>query len=109
MPAKRIPMTDPGPTPTPGSTPSAPSDVPQARRVTPHRRIPSLIWLVPILAAVIGLSLFVKSLTDRGPEITISFLKAEGLEPGKTKIKFKDVDIGNVTSVKLSADKSKAV
>jgi paraquat-inducible protein B len=83
--------------------------VPEARRVTPHRRIPSLIWLVPILAAVIGLSLFIKSLTDRGPEITISFLKAEGIEPGKTKIKYKDVDIGNVTSVKLSADKSKAL
>ena len=96
-------MTDPGPAPTPNA------DVPEARRVTPHRRIPSLIWLVPILAAVIGLSLFVKSLTDRGPEITISFLKAEGLEPGKTKIKYKDVDIGNVTSVKLSADKTKAL
>jgi paraquat-inducible protein B len=77
--------------------------------VTPRRRIPSLIWLLPILAAVIGLSLFVKSLTERGPEITISFLKAEGLEPGKTKIKYKDVDIGNVTAVKLSADKSKAL
>jgi paraquat-inducible protein B len=98
-------MTDPGHAPTP--TPNA--DVPQARRVTPHRRIPSLIWLVPILAAVIGLSLFIKSLTDRGPEITISFLKAEGLEAGKTKIKYKDVDIGNVTGVKLSADKSKAL
>ncbi|QEI06273.1 MCE family protein [Pigmentiphaga aceris] len=107
-------MTDPGPirpasdpAPDPVSKPAP--DVPQARRVTPHRRIPSLIWLVPILAAVIGLSLFIKSVTDRGPEITISFLKAEGLEAGKTKIKYKDVDIGNVTSVRLSADKSKAL
>ena len=113
-------MTDPGlnrPADSSSAQPSAsassggqtPSDVPQARRVTPHRRIPSLIWLVPILAAVIGLSLFIKSITDRGPEITISFLKAEGLEAGKTKIKYKDVDIGNVTSVRLSADKTKAL
>jgi paraquat-inducible protein B len=109
-------MTDPGPNSTSSAPPGAnanpspgPSDVPQARRVTPRRRIPSLIWLVPILAAVIGLSLFIKSITDRGPEITISFLKAEGLEAGKTKIKYKDVDIGNVTSVRLSADKTKAL
>ncbi len=92
-----------------GNPSTSTSALPQARAVRPHRWVPSLIWLVPLLAAAIGLSLFIKSLSERGPEITITFLKAEGLEAGKTQVKYKDVDIGQVTSVRLSDDKTRAV
>ena len=35
---------------------------------------------------------------------TISFSTGEGIEAGKTKIKFKNVDIGTIKSVELSDD-----
>src|SRR6201999_1219739 len=41
---------------------------------------------------------------EKGPTVTITFKSGEGLEAGKTKIKFKDVDIGQVKSVTLSKD-----
>ena len=66
--------------------------------------LPSLVWLVPLVAALIGIGLVVKSVIDRGPTITISFSSAEGLEPGKTKVKYKDVDIGAVKTIRLSKD-----
>lgn len=64
--------------------------------------MPSLIWLIPILAAVVGISLAVQTWLQRGPEITIEFRSAEGLEAGKTKVKYKEVEIGSVTAVKLA-------
>lgn len=71
--------------------------------------IPSLIWLIPILAAVIGISLAVQTWIQRGPEIIISFHSAEGLEAGKTKVKYKEVDIGTVQSITLSEDRSRVL
>ena len=50
--------------------------------------VPSLIWLIPILAAMIGISLAVNTVIQRGPEITIMFSSGEGLEAGKTKVKY---------------------
>ena len=53
--------------------------------------VPSLIWLIPILAAIIGISLAVNTVIQRGPEITIMFSSARGLEAGnKTKVKYKE-------------------
>jgi paraquat-inducible protein B len=67
------------------------------------------IWLVPLLAAVIVLGLGVRNLIDRGPLITISFKDAEGLQPGETHIRHKDVDLGIVESIHLSPDMSKVI
>ena len=63
-----------------------------------------LVWLVPLTAVLIGLWLGARSVLDRGPTITISFRSAEGLEAGKTKIKYKDVDIGLVKGIQLTPD-----
>ena len=63
-----------------------------------------LVWLVPLVAVLIGGWLVVTSIMQRGPTITISFATGEGLEAGKTKIKFKNVDIGVVKSVALTDD-----
>ncbi|WP_321967811.1 PqiB family protein [Burkholderia cepacia] len=68
--------------------------------------LPSLVWLVPLIAALIGIGLVIKSVRERGPEITLSFHSAEGLEPGKTQVKYKDVEIGVVKSITLSKDLS---
>jgi len=73
------------------------------------RWLPSLVWIVPLAAALIGLSLVVKAVRDKGPTIAVSFATAEGIEPGKTKVKFKNVDIGSVTAVRLSEDRKRVV
>jgi paraquat-inducible protein B len=92
-----------------GTRGSVLEDVPTAVAVSKRRRPPQLIWLIPIVAALIGGWLAVKSIIDRGPTVTITFKTAEGLEAGKTKIKYKDVDIGDVTAIHLSDDHSSIV
>ena len=67
------------------------------------------IWIVPIVAALIGGWLVVKGILERGPTIMITFKTAEGLEAGKTKIKYKNVDVGEVKMVKLSEDRHRVV
>ncbi|MFD1560828.1 intermembrane transport protein PqiB [Paraburkholderia silviterrae] len=79
-------------------------DFPNAEAVPRSRWRLQLIWFVPILAVLIGGSLALKAVIEKGPTITISFATAEGLEAGKTKIKFKNVDIGIVKSVTLTPD-----
>jgi len=84
------------------STHSRSDAVPEAE-VTTSRGI-SIVWLVPLVAAVIGIWLAYTTLQERGPTITITFDDAEGLEAGKTKVKYKDVEVGTVDSVRLSDD-----
>ena len=64
----------------------------------------SIIWLVPIVAAVIGGWLVFKAFTEEGPTITITFETADGLTAGKTKIKFRNVEVGTVESIELAKD-----
>lgn len=64
----------------------------------------ALVWLVPIVALLISGWLAVKAILDRGPTITIVFHQAEGLEAGKTRIKYKNVDVGMVNRIDLSSD-----
>lgn len=84
-----------------------PPDLPEARIETSGRL--SLIWLVPLAAALIGGWLVIYALSQRGPEVEIAFSHAEGLEAGKTRIRYKDVEIGKVKKVALNEDLSKVV
>ncbi|WP_171407436.1 intermembrane transport protein PqiB [Acinetobacter sp. 2JN-4] len=70
---------------------------------------PSLIWLVPFVALLIGLSLAVKAVLDTGPTINVSFRTAEGLVAGKTTVRFKQVDIGLVRQIDLADDRSHVI
>ena len=69
----------------------------------------SLVWLVPLVAALIGGWLVYKALSEKGPTITITFETAEGLEAGKTKIKYKEVEVGQVESINISEDLSHVI
>lgn len=89
--------------------PNPSSGVPQPARKRPARWLPSLVWLIPIVAAIVGISLLINTLASRGPEITVTFRTAEGLTPGKTAVRYKDVDIGLVKSVRLASDRSHVV
>jgi paraquat-inducible protein B len=77
-------------------------DLPEAVAVSRRRFTPQLIWLIPIVAVLVGGWLAAKAILERGPTITITFKTAEGLEAGKTKIKYKDVEIGLVKTITLS-------
>ncbi len=72
-------------------------------RVKPGRSF-SIIWIVPLLALLIGGWLAVKAISEKGPTITITFASAEGMEAGKTKIRYKDVVVGQVEEIRLSDD-----
>jgi len=80
-----------------------------AASVDRGRRRFSLVWVVPVVAALIGGWLVVKALTEKGPQLSITFKSAEGLEAGKTKVKFKDVEIGLVEEIRIAEDASHVV
>jgi len=84
-------------------------ELPQALAERPRRGSVQLVWLIPIVAALIGGWLAVRAVLERGPVITISFTSAEGLEPGKTKVKYKNVDIGQLTRVALSDNRAQVI
>ncbi len=83
------------------------TDLPQATVVRRSRTRISVVWIIPILAAAVALGIAVQRILSEGPTITIVFKAAEGLEAGKTLVKYKDVSIGQVTAVRLSPDYSK--
>ena len=78
--------------------------------VRPRRKLPSLVvWLIPAVAIAFALWALFATLHQRGPTITIVFKSGEGIEARKTKIKYKNVDIGEVRSVRLSEDRQSVI
>ncbi|MFC4820203.1 intermembrane transport protein PqiB [Dokdonella ginsengisoli] len=89
---------------------SADAATPAQVRVTRRRRwSASLIWLVPIVAALVGVGMVIHNWASEGPVIEIAFATAEGLEAGKTQVKYKDVAIGFVESIRLAPDHTHVV
>jgi len=82
-------------------------DAPEVTRKK-QRRI-SWIWLVPVVALLAGLSLVVRTWMEIGPEVSIEFNTAEGLEVGKTQVRYKDVVVGTVQNIHFNDDRSKVV
>ena len=78
--------------------------LPQATVVPKKRMRISVVWLIPILAAVVGIGIAIQQIRSEGPTITIVFKSGQGVEAGKTFIKYKDVNIGQVTAVELADD-----
>lgn len=70
---------------------------------------PSIVWLIPLVTAIVGGWLIIKTVSEQGPTVTISFKTAEGIEVGRTKVKYKDVEIGTVEGVQFSEDFSEVV
>ena len=82
-------------------------NLPQAMVVPKSGKRISVVWIIPILAALVAIGIAIQRVLSEGPTITIVFTVAEGLEAGKTFVKYKDVNIGQVTAVRLSPDYSK--
>src|SRR4051812_1948199 len=77
-------------------------DPPTSRVVAKKRTRLSVVWIVPIVAMGLGVWVAAVRIMSEGPSITIDFRTGDGLEAGKTKIKFKGVEIGTLTSVELT-------
>lgn len=86
-------MTDP---------PSAATDLPEA--IVDARRRVSLVWLIPLVTLLAAIWLGYHTYQQRGPLVTITFQTAEGLQAGRTPVRFKDVEIGVVETITLSSD-----
>ena len=85
------------------------ANLPQPISKQPRNWSSRFIWIIPILALVVGIGLGVKVFLERGPTITVAFKSGEGLEAGKTQVKYKDVIIGVVKTVDLSEDHKEVV
>ncbi|MEX0605172.1 intermembrane transport protein PqiB [Marinobacter sp.] len=83
---------------------NSPSTQPGEADVRSRRVGLSLAWLVPIVAALVGLSMLVGSWRDAGPTIEITFDSAGSLTPEKSPVKYRNVAIGEVREVTLSDD-----
>ena len=63
----------------------------------------SIIWIIfLLLAAAVAIGIAVQRVRSEGPTITIALKEGNGIEPGKTFIRYKDVRIGVVTAMELS-------
>jgi paraquat-inducible protein B len=95
----------------PSSSESAPSEssIPTPLIHRKNRMRLSLVWIVPLVALVVGGALLVRTLLAVGPRIEIEFRNAESLEPGKTEVRFKEVVIGRVEAVSLRDDRTRVI
>ncbi|HTP41656.1 MAG TPA: MlaD family protein [Nitrospiria bacterium] len=86
-----------------------PYHIPESRTLARKKTGLSLVWIIPIVAAIIGAWVAVVKIMEEGPKITISIRSAEGLEAGKTKIRYNGVDIGTITSIRLTDDHKRVI
>lgn len=91
----------------PEQTPEITEQVPESGSILRIRRRLPTVWLIPLVATVIGIWLAFNAFVHRGPTFTITFLNGDGLEAGRTKITCKNVEVGKVKALRLSQDRSK--
>ena len=99
-------MTEPQ---TPAGPDGEATSYPEATVVRAKKVRLSLVWIVPIAAIVVGAVLIARTVLQAGPTITITFRNAEGLEAGRTEIRYKEVVVGKVTKVGLSPDRERVI
>jgi paraquat-inducible protein B len=82
-------------------------EIPRAR--IRRRRVVRLVWVVPLIAVAVAAWLVFQRIQDLGPEITVSFEDGAALRVGQTPLRYRGVQIGEVSRVKLSADEKHAL
>lgn len=92
-------MSEPSP-----SSPVA-TEAAQPTLVSPKRSGFSWIWLLPIVAAIVGASLVLRNWMLTGPSIEIYFESAESLVVGQTKLRYRDVEVGHISAISVAPDR----
>lgn len=110
-------MTDTPPDQTPNAADPATAEPAELKPASPVRKPPartsgagaSLIWLVPILALIVTLGLAWNAYSGRGALISVEFADATGVTPGETTLKFREITVGKVESVRFTPDLARVV
>jgi len=68
-----------------------------------------LVWILPAVVVLAGAFVVIREKLQQGTSIEIRFANAEGLETNKTKIRYKDVEIGEVAAIRVSDDRKEVV
>src|SRR5689334_21931365 len=76
----------------------------ESKVVVKKRRGISMVWLVPLFAAGVGLWVAINTIRNQGPKITFVFHTAEGLEAGKTHIRYNGIEVGELSDIRISED-----
>jgi len=63
------------------------------------------MWAVPVVAAAVAAWLVYDRMRQYGPEIVIQFKDGGGLRAGQTPIKYRGVQVGEVTRLEVSTDR----
>jgi paraquat-inducible protein B len=78
-------------------------DTPAPAVIKPRRGV-SVVWVVPVIAALVAGYLVYERAQQGGPRITIRFKDGSGLRPGQSPIKYRGVTVGEVRGLELSRD-----
>jgi len=71
-------------------------------------RLP-LVWILPAVVVLVGAFVVVREKIAQGTSVEIRFENAEGLEANKTKVRYKDVDIGEVREIRVGDDRKEVI
>jgi paraquat-inducible protein B len=93
---------------TPTEDPDDADALPQARVRRARWRF-SVVWVVPLIAAIVAGYLIYSRVRDVGPTITITFKDGWGVKPGQTEIRYRGVRLGEVMALELSPDQESVV
>jgi paraquat-inducible protein B len=89
--------------------PPAPDDLPRAVPDSRHHLRLPYVWILPILVVAVGAFVAISQKIAQGPSIDITFLTADDIDPDKTKIRYKAVDIGEVTAIRVAKDRKRVI
>ncbi len=74
-----------------------------------RRRLVRMVWVVPLIAVAVAAWLVYQRIRDVGPEIVVTFEDGAALRVGQTPLRYRGVQIGEVSGVKLSPDEKHAL
>ncbi|MDG1732890.1 MAG: MlaD family protein [Thalassotalea sp.] len=80
------------------------NDMPVQQALVEKKSPISSIWLLPVIAALIGLWLLFQAFNDSGIDITIRVDSADGITIGKTEVRYKGFPLGLVTDLNFTDD-----
>ncbi len=78
------------------------NDLPEAR--TRPASTWSAIWVLPLIALLIGTWLAWRTYSQAGIEVQVRFTSGEGIQVGKTEVIYKGMPVGKVVSLALDND-----
>ncbi len=84
-------------------------ELPEAVPDAPRRARLPYVWILPIIVVIAAAFVAVREKLAEGTSIEITFHTADDLEPNKTKISYKAVEIGEVKGIHVSKDRSEVV